>query len=151
MEKKGCKEIDLEDSEDDYDRRLKHVSSCMTKTLELINYREFDRNTQRVTDEHQYINKMMVYIKDSRTFPTHDGCIKIGIDKYNATAQVLDGNHRLTCAANLDQEFVPQYVKCKYQFCHFPDANRLPSCPDPDNWPTYLCGCDLGFSTFDPT
>ena len=137
--------------EDDYDKRLKHVRHCMTKTMELVRYRQFDRNIQQVADDPRYIKKMTTYIKNTKSFPTGDGSIKLGIDKDNQTAEILDGNHRLTCAANIGPKACPKYVKVVYQYCYLPNKTSLPSCPNPDQWPTYLCGCDLGFTTFDPT
>ena len=137
--------------EDDYGKRLKHVRYCMTKTMELIRYRQFDRNIHTVTDDPRYIKKMMTYTKINVAFPTGDGSIKLGIDKHNQTGEILDGNHRLTCAASMCPRACPEYVKVIYQYCCFPNATKLPFCPNPEKWSTYLCGCDLGFTTFDPT
>ena len=132
-----------------YTQRLTHVSSCMTKTLDLAAYREFDRNIVKVTDEDEddRIPAMKEFIKENGCFPTRDGSIKLGVDKINQTATILDGNHRLTCAANMPVGSYPEYVKFVCQFSYYPDAKKLPSCPDHENWPTFVCGCDLGFST----
>ena len=139
------------DEIDDYSRRLKHVRSCMTKTLQLADYREFDRSVTVRSDNPKYLSELMKYIRKYRNFPAGDGSIKLGIDKFNQTAVILDGNHRLTCAAKMRGISYPEYVKFQDQYGNFPDGVRLPSCPDPENWPTFLCGCDLGFSTIDPS
>ena len=123
----------------------------MTKTLQLADYQEFDRSVVTVSDDPKKLTKLMAYIRKNRNFPTGDGAIKLGIDKFNQTAVILDGNHRLTCAAKMRVGSYPEYVKFKYQYGYFPDGKKLPSSPDPDNWPTFLCGCDLGFATIDLT
>ena len=135
--------------DDPYTQRLTHVSSCKTKTLELAAYREFDRNIVKVTDEDEddRIPAMTAFIEENGCFPTRDGKIKLGVDKMNQTAMILDGNHRLTCAANMPVGSYPEYVKFLCQFSYFPDGKKLPSCPDHENWPTFVCGCDFGFST----
>ena len=93
----------------------------------------------------------MAYIENNGAFPTEAGRIKLGIDKYHQTAEILDGNHRLTCASNMSSGSFPKYTKVQYQYGYFPNANKLPTCPDPENWPTFLCGCDIGFTTSDET
>ena len=125
----------------------------MTKTLDLVPYREYDRNVVKVTDddEDDRIPKMISFIRENGCFPSGDGKIKIGIDKIHETAIVLDGNHHLTCAANLPVGSYPEYIKFDYQFGYFPDGRKLPSCPDLENWPSLICGCDLGFSTSEPS
>ena len=131
---------------DEYSRRLDHVGSCQTKTLQLAEYSEFDRSITPRSDP-SYFRKLLSFVKKNRSFPTNDGSIKLGIDKINGTAVVLDGNHRLTCATKLESLSYPEYVKFKCQYGHFPDGKKLPFTPDPYNWPTFICGCDLGFTT----
>ena len=97
-------------------------------------------------DEEDRLPAMMEFIKENG-FPTEDGNIKLGVDKVNQTAVILDGNHRLTCAVNMPVGSYPEYVKFSCQFSCFSDAKKLPSCPDPQKWPTFVCGCDFGFTT----
>ena len=132
---------------DDYGKILQHKRKCQIKVKELIKYREFDRNVQKIVDKKSYIPDMMKYIKSHQSFPQKTGeNIKLAIDKERGSAMIYDGNHRLTCASNMDISFSPQYVKVDFLFQHLSgDKTLLPSCPK--EWPTFLCGCDLGFTT----
>ena len=90
---------------------------------------------------------MMQHIKKHRSFPQERGeNNKLSIDKNRGTAMIFDGNHRLTCAPNMDINLSPEYIKVDFVFHALGDNQELlPLCPK--DWPTFLCGCDLGFMT----
>ena len=78
--------------------------------------------------------------------------ITLAVDKDKGTAVIWDGNHRLTCASNLRKCDYPDYVRIKIIFMSLDSIRNYkgeqPKLPNlPKSWPTWLCGCHLGFTT----
>ena len=125
--------------DDPYNQRVTHVPASKTKTLDLVAYREYDRNIVKVTDkdEDDRIPAMTAlgFIEENGFFPTRDGSIKLGVDEVNHTVIIL---LRLTRAINMPVGSYPEYVKFICQFNYFSDAKKFHH----ENWPTFVCGCD---------
>ena len=94
---------------------------------------------------------MKKFIKDHHSMPT-DAPITLAVDKVLGSALLWDGNHRITCVDKMKDGEFPEFVKVNFTFINLSDSTNylgnLPKVPSvPNQWPTMLCGCQLGFET----
>ena len=139
-------EDDDDDAMDEYSRRLIHVSRCMVKTTNFFDYRSHDFNKD--PSKKKYLEEMKKYIQKNKTIT---GSITLAIDKNEDNAIIWDGNHRLSCLFELDEKYCPKYVPVKFIFLTHGEKNynnEIVMVPKVSlTWPSYLCGCNLGFET----
>ena len=99
----------------------------------------------------RYLTKLQKYIKENGNIPTEDPIV-LAIDREDGTAMLWEGNHRLTCVSNLKEGDYPEFIRVKFFFANLEDEvnfqGKIPRLKEtPQSWPTWLCGCYLGFHT----
>ena len=140
-----------EDDDDDYIEKLNHFQRCKVKTTELIPYRMHDRNVT-ITKSKKYLTELQKYIKSKKEIPSTSGNITLAVDADTGRAVIWDGNHRLTAIDNMKQGTYPEFVKVIFKSMNLRSEVEFKGTlflvqSWPEVWPTFMCGCMLGFTT----
>ena len=148
-------DVTNDSSDDEYANTLKHHDSCRIKTRQLIKYRMIERNGNG-TKGKKYLQQLKQFIKNSHIIPSADP-ISLAVDRETGRAVIWDGNHRLSCVQNLKDGEYPEFVKVNIfqrnldgeSGCSGEKLHDVPFLRG--EWPTFICGCHLGFDTSDET